>query len=171
MITRRKSDYPAAILSCTSTLSAFAIYAIIWCGVAIALPPQNNAGPSTTAQQQEVVISASKLVDQDTLKHVVLPRFVKSHGTPSERLGQVGRWYEKVCPETVGLRSVYNEFISNRVIEVARKVGAPTQRAGKCTRNIKIIFSAHPQAQVDFIASKYRVFLGYSSHPDELHML
>jgi hypothetical protein len=106
MITPRKSDYPAALHSCTSTLSVFAICAIIWCGVVRALPPQNDAAPSDNAKRQEVVISASKLVDQDTLKHVVLPRFVKSHGTQSERIGQLGRWYEHVCPETVGLRPV-----------------------------------------------------------------
>src|SRR5215469_12699063 len=74
---------------------------------------------------EEVTVTAGKQMDRSTLEHVIVPRFVESHGTPSERIGQVGRWYDGVCPETTGLQPLYNEFISRRVVEVARSVGAP----------------------------------------------
>jgi hypothetical protein len=73
-----------------------------------------------------------------------------------------------VCPETTGLQPLYNEFISRRVVEVARTVGAPAKRAGECATNVQIISSPRPQEQLDYIASRKRVQLGYSEHPTEL---
>ncbi|HEY4340883.1 MAG TPA: hypothetical protein VGM97_13140 [Steroidobacteraceae bacterium] len=152
----------------TQVSPVLALCALTWWGLASAADPQASTVPSAATQHEEVVVSASKLIDKKTLERIVLPRFVKSHGTPSERIGQIGRWYTAVCPETVGLQPAFNEYISKRVIEVARSVGAPTKRAGKCAGDIKIIFSPHPQAQLDYIASKFKVYLGYSQRPSEL---
>jgi hypothetical protein len=153
---------------CRRTFSVLAACALSWCGSASAASPQDDAAAPAATKVESVIITARKPIDQRTLEHVVLPQFVKSHGTPSERVGQVGRWYAQLCPETVGLQPAANEYISRRVVEVARQVGAPTKNAGKCTANVKIIFSPHPQAQLDYIASKYRNYLGYSRKPREL---
>jgi hypothetical protein len=168
MIIPGNNRYSQAILARRCAVSIIAIGTLSWFRTASALPPQDPAVASGSAPVEEVVVSASKLIDRKTLEHIVLPRFVKSHGTPSERIGQIGRWYAKVCPETVGLQPSYNEYISRRIVEVARGVGAPTQLAGKCAGDVKIIFSPHPQAQLDYIATKYRVYLGYSTRPSEL---
>jgi hypothetical protein len=116
----------------------------------------------------EVTVSARKDIDRRTLEHVVVPRFVESHGGASERSGQIGRWHESVCPETFGLQPLSNEFVSRRVVDVARRVGVPTKNAGKCTPNVEIIFSPQPQKQLDYIASKNKAYLGYSEHPRHL---
>ena len=133
-----------------------------------------RAKPSDKPEQQdrqpleEVTVTARKQIDRSTLEHVIVPRFVESHGTPSERIGQVGRWYDGVCPQTTGLQPLYNEYISRRVVEGARSVGAPTKRAGECTDNVEIIFTAQPQELLDHLASKYVTLLGYSERPKQL---
>jgi hypothetical protein len=168
MIIPGKNNRSRGLAPRSGAVVVIAICSLSWFRIATALSPQDTAAIASSAPVEEVVVSASKLIDRKTLEHVVLPRFVKSHGTPSERIGQIGRWYAKVCPETVGLQPAYNEYISRRIVEVARSVGAPTQRAGKCAGNVKIIFSPHPQAQLDYIASRYKVYLGYSARPGEL---
>jgi hypothetical protein len=131
-----------------------------------ASPQDKNARPAPVAPLEEIVVSANRMVDHRTLERVVVP-FVESHVTPSPRFGQISRWYEPICPQTIGLKPLYNEFISRRVVEVARRVRAPTRRAGSCTPNIEILFSFHPQEQLDYIASKNRTQLGYSEHPKD----
>src|SRR3974390_2009599 len=83
----------------------------------------------------EVTVSARKDIDRRTLEHVVVPRFVESHGAASERSGQIGRWHESVCPETFGLQSLSNEFVSRRVVDVARRVGGAAKNGGEGTPN------------------------------------
>ena len=133
-----------------------------------------RAKPSEKPEQQdrqpleEVTVTARKQIDRSTLEHVIVPRFVESHGAPSERIGQVGRWYDNVCPEIIGLQSLSSEFVARRIVEVARSVGAPTKRAGNCTPNVAIVFSSQPQEQLNYIASNARGYLGYSEHPQKL---
>jgi hypothetical protein len=117
---------------------------------------------------EEVTVTARKQIDRSTLEHVIVPRFVESHGAPSARIGQVGRWYDNICPEVIGLQSLSSEFVARRIVEVARGVGAPTKRAGNCTPNVAIVFSPQPQEQLNYIASNARGYLGYSEHPQEL---
>jgi hypothetical protein len=130
--------------------------------------PSDKSGQPQDQPLEEVTVTARKEIDRSTLEHVIVPRFVESHGTPSERIGQVGRWYDGVCPQTTGLRPLYNEYISRRVVEVARSVGAPTKRAGECTDNVEIIFTTQPQELLDHLASKYVTLLGYSERPKQL---
>ena len=57
--------------------------------------------------------------------------------------GRLARWYDPVCPLTVGLPHDFNVFIDRRKRTVARKVGAPT--AGeRCQSNILVLVTPHP---------------------------
>ncbi len=117
--------------------------------------------------QPEVVISAPREYDRRTLERVLLPQFIKSHAIASESIGQLSRWRAKVCPETSGLQAVYGEFISRRIVEIARSVGAPTERAGKCQTNVNVIFTPHPQQFLDGIVSNNPMLLGTRGHQEE----
>src|SRR6516162_1261440 len=130
--------------------------------------PSDKSGQPQDQPLEEVTVTARKQIDRSTLEHVIVPRFVESHGAPSERIGQVGRWYDNVCPEIIGLQSLSSEFVARRIVEVARSVGAPTKRAGNCTPNVAIVFSSQPQEQLNYIASNARGYLGYSEHPQKL---
>jgi len=134
-----------------------------------------SAAASVTADSEphaeprkEVTVTAKREIDRSTLEHVIVPHFVESHGAAGERIDQVGRWRADVCPETIGLQGLYNEFVSRRVVEVARSVGAPTKRAGRCATNVDIIFTRHPQELLNSITRNNRALLGYSVHWKEL---
>jgi hypothetical protein len=163
-----KNTHAAGLRHHRRTISVLVACGLSWCTCGGAAPSQDSTTASPASKIESVVVTARKPIDRRTLEHIVLPQFVKSHGTPGERVGQVGRWYAQVCPETVGLQPAANEYISRRIVEVARQVGAPTKNAGRCSANIKIIFTPRPQAQLDYIASNYRLYLGYSRKPGEL---
>ena len=164
---RRWTLDPRSLTRCVLTFVALGV-----CG----LPPSQDASaqkaeeraPQNSVPIDEVTISALKQIDRATLIQVVIPNFVKAHGAPSERIGQLGRWHEDVCPETVGLRGPADEFVSRRVLEAARRVGAPTKRTGKCKTNVNIIFSSKPQQQMDYMASKDPHLAGYSAQQGDL---
>jgi hypothetical protein len=126
-----------------------------------------TATPSPTARQvtsngqpleQVTVIGKT---DLPTLKHEI-HQFVQSHAKASTLIGQIGRWRVRVCPAVTGLRGAAAEFVSHRIENVARSVGAPTVTPGKkCSVNIEVLFTPEPQALLDQIAIKYRPLLGY----------
>jgi hypothetical protein len=141
-------------------------------GSALSAASSGQTARQPTAQEavpvDEVTVTALKQIDRATLIHVVVPKFVESHGVASERIDQLGRWRDAVCPETIGLRASYDEFVSRRVLDLARRVGAPVKRAGKCQANIAIIFSAKPQEQVETIARDDAALLGYARQQRDL---
>jgi hypothetical protein len=132
-----------------------------------ASPPTDQLPPSNSQPLDEVIVSARKF-DRRALEHVIIPQFVKSRGAASERIGQIGRWREIVCPATSGLKNPYAEFVSRRVVEVARSVGAPTKRAGDCQTNVVIIFTPRPQELLNYLGRRNKSLLGYSERGDAL---
>jgi hypothetical protein len=120
------------------------------------------ADQSDTANGQPLPeVTVIGKMDARTLNHVV-NQFIQSHAKPSAVISQIGRWSQEVCPAVFGLRSIYAETVVNRITSVSRAVGVPTKaERRKCTVNIDVIFTPEPQAQLDFIAGKYRSLLGY----------
>ncbi|HUK03219.1 MAG TPA: hypothetical protein VLW26_13150 [Steroidobacteraceae bacterium] len=117
---------------------------------------------------EEVTVTAHRPIDQHTLEHEIVPQFVQSHAGASERIDQIGRWYENICPEVSGLEPLAGEYVSRRIVELARNAGAPTRNAGKCTTNIEVVVTPQPRELLAHIASKYPVLLGYSRFPKKL---
>jgi hypothetical protein len=87
--------------------------------------------------------------------------FVQSRAAPAERLGKIARWETGVCPIAVGLRPAFLKFITQRIRDVAVKVGAKVNDRPSCRPNIEIVFTSVPQALVDNIRQRSRVYLGY----------
>jgi hypothetical protein len=87
--------------------------------------------------------------------------FVQSRAAPAERLGKIARWETGVCPIAVGLRPAFLKFITQRIRDVAVKVGAKVNARPSCRPNIEIVFTSVPQALVDNIRQRSRVYLGY----------
>jgi hypothetical protein len=123
--------------------------------------PTDLSAPQDSHSLQEVRVTASKL-DRRTLKRVAI-QFVKLHGAVSPVIHQIGRWRADVCPRVTGLYAGAAAFVSRRVKEVARSVGAPTPRVGqKCTVNVEIVFTPQPQQLLNHIAKVYPALLGSS---------
>ncbi len=129
--------------------------------LAAAAQPADQSAPRDSPALQEVQVTASRL-DRHTLKRVAI-QFVKLHGAVSPVIHQIGRWGADVCPGVTGLDAAADAFVSRRVKEVARSVGAPTRGVGKrCVVNVEIVFTAEPQQLLNHIAKAYPMLLGSS---------
>jgi hypothetical protein len=123
-------------------------------------PPHDS--PSGSEQTlQEVTVTAARVQDQRALARAV-SGFVTSHAAPGTRINQIGRWHEPVCPLVSGLQPPGQDYITRKILDVARAVGAPTGSAGrKCAATVEIVFTREPQALLDRIAKAYRPLLGF----------
>jgi len=127
---------------------------VILAATAAAAPPVDTSPPL-----QEVTVIGK--LDAHTLNREIR-QFVQAHAAPSAMIGQVGRWHEAICPGITGLQGAAEQFVSSRMLDVARTVGAPVPNAGrKCVANGEVIFTPSPQQLLDHIADKYRPLLGF----------
>lgn len=107
----------------------------------------------------EVVITGTH--DRKTLEQVIIPKFVASHSAPAAATGQLARWRLPICPRVTGVEAVYAGYLTQRIIQQAQSVGAPTaSTAPPCVPNIEILFTPYPQQQLDGIAHQYPRLLG-----------
>ncbi len=123
---------------------------------------KDNPTAANSAALQEVTVTARKLIDERTLDRVIIPRFVQSHGEPNPYSHQVGRWRKPglICPSVEGLQPGFADYVSRRIIVVAKSVGAPTAEYGHCKPNVEIIFTPNPQEQISYFDKSYRDLLG-----------
>lgn len=87
-------------------------------------------------------------------------QFVRQH-LPEGISGQLARFRDDICVGVVGLPPEFGDFIARRVVEVAGQVHAPVARAADCTPNVNVVFTPKPQAQLDDIAKRKDVLLGF----------
>jgi hypothetical protein len=90
----------------------------------------------------------------------VIDKFVGSITSPA-RAGKIARWKTGVCPMTIGLPPKFAAYITWRVRDVARLIGAPVATDAACRPNIHIIFIDQPQALLDGVRKKSPAYLGY----------
>jgi hypothetical protein len=143
---------------------ALLVGAMLNASLGAAAQPVDPSAPQDSRSIAEVQVTASKL-DQRTLERVV-SQFAKSHGAANAAVHQIGRWRVVVCPEVTGLQPAASAFVSRRVTEVARSVGAPAPEAGTsgkgCAVNVHIVFTSQPQLLLDHVAKAYPALLGSS---------
>jgi hypothetical protein len=137
---------------------------------AAALPatafPQTNVGAGTDQAPplQEVTVTANRL-DKNVLEHVIIPRFVESHGKPNPKTNQVGRWIAPftICPKIRGVKPAAQDYVTRRIFAVATRVGAPVEVNPQCKATVEVIFTPNPQDQVSYFARHYRKILGVTA--------
>lgn len=97
--------------------------------------------------------------------------FVQSLATPTHASNKVARWEDPICPTTVGLKKQFASFITQRVKEIAGKVGAPVNANDGCAPNIAIVFTTAPQALLENIRRNQAGYLGYYDNSTQLDAL
>ena len=124
--------------------------------------------PADSSREHEpeipsITVTGHRQIDPDTLEHTILPKFVQSHSSLSERTHQIGRWPDEVCPDTFGLQSDFEEYVSRRIQRIAEGVGAPG-RSGlfQCTVNVQIVFTSKAKEQLAHVAESRPDLLGYA---------
>ena len=96
-------------------------------------------------------------------------QFVRTH-IPEGMSDQLARFRDDVCVSVQGLPAEFDAFIAKRVIEVAAQVRAPVAKTANCTPNVHVIFTAQPQAQLDDIAKRKDILIGYHFSAQLKHM-
>lgn len=86
--------------------------------------------------------------------------FVERHAVVT-RNDQYARWHDRLCVRTWGLPLEFNALISNRVMDIAERVGARTNRDEVCRPNVRIGFTTEPQRMIDEVARHYPIVLGF----------
>jgi hypothetical protein len=110
------------------------------------------------APTESVIVTAPKDVPPEVIDH-----FIESFAAPTQLLGKLSRWETGICPVAVGLRPAAIKFITQRLRDTARKVGAPVNDRPHCRPNIEIVFTTTPQGLLDNVRKDHVIYLGYSS--------
>jgi hypothetical protein len=109
---------------------------------------------------ESVTVVATKPSD------AAIKTFVETRAVPTRVLNKIARWSVKVCPHTFGLGDNYAKYINQRILDIARAVGAPVNVDPSCRANIEVAFTSAPQGLMDDVRKTIPVFLGYY---DSLH--
>ena len=102
-----------------------------------------------------------------TKSRAVLQDFARSFAARSQIIGKIARWETGICPVTTGLPPEDAAFVTQRLKDVAARVGAPISADKACKHNIEIVFTRTPQALLDNIKKTQENFLGYHDSPEQ----
>jgi hypothetical protein len=87
-------------------------------------------------------------------------QFVRLH-IPQSQSEQLARFRDAICVSVQGLPPEFDAFVAKRIVDLAKQVHAPVAPAADCLANVNVIFSAHPQAQINDIAKRKDVLIGF----------
>jgi len=117
---------------------------------------------ATGAQTQKIQPSSTETVtvlgvrksDEKALMDTI-SQFVDQHAARDRKSGLLVRDTPSgVCPITLGLPEDYDRFVTTRVADVARQVGAGVQSVGNCHANIEIMFTNEPQELITSLSDR-----------------
>jgi len=118
----------------------------------------------SAATAQPARPAAENVTVTSTKSREVLEKFVEAFAAPTRMTEKLSRWEDGICPVAVGLPAGFTTFVTKRMKDVARQVGAPANEKESCAHNIAVVFTTKPQAFLDTIRKKQPWFLGYSDN-------
>lgn len=87
--------------------------------------------------------------------------FVTTYAQPTLFLGKIARWRAGICPETQGFIESLSASVTQRLREIAAKIGAPVDPNLHCKPNILIYFTREPQSLLNELVKRNDAFLGF----------
>jgi hypothetical protein len=96
-------------------------------------------------------------------------RFVLQH-LPQALSDQYPRFRDAICVKVIGLPPEFDAFVAKRIVDLAGEVHAPVANSGACAPNVHVIFTPTPQAQLDDIAKRRDILIGFH-FPSQLEKL
>lgn len=140
------------------------------CAVFGAVPavPLAAQQPQAADSGQTITVTGER-ADSEAERRREAARFVDSHAVRT-RIGQLARWHEPVCVRAGGLPLEINARISIRVMDIAERLGIPTNRAELCRPNVRIAFTGEPQRMVRLAERRNHQVVGfhYASQRDRI---
>jgi hypothetical protein len=121
-------------------------------------PQPNTDVTSNPAEISDVTVMAARPPTDEELAGNSLSQFVVHHATVryfnTGVTGSLARWRggkQSICPATDGLSPAQNAYVTARVRALATYVGAPVDSAPQCKSNVQILFTNHPQENMDAV--------------------
>lgn len=105
-----------------------------------------------TSGLAEITVVAPRPPKPEEIAGDNVATFIRTHGKPGKRIGQLGRWEKAPCPAAVGLSPAFNEFITTRIQAIENAVHISQQSAQPCKQDVLIVFTTEPQAFLDDVA-------------------
>lgn len=125
---------------------------------AVAQDVSNTAAPPF-AGGDDIVVTGRRPVPPKAFERTV-KSFVEAQGQPGP-IGQVPRWGEPVCPSTTGLSPQFNAFVTQRIKQIAARVGAPGPADCRGANNVLVIFTIMPDTLMADVRKRHEGLLGY----------
>ena len=117
--------------------------------------------PAFALPPESITVIATKPTDE------TIRNFEESRAQPTYILGRMARWTRPICPATMGLGDKYAKYVTQRIRDVAKAVGAPVS-ADPCGRpNIEVMFTLNPQILLDNVRKSQPLLLGYHHNERE----
>jgi hypothetical protein len=115
--------------------------------------------PASTAPAaaplESVTVTATKPSD------AAIESFIATRAAPTRMTGKMARWKTGICPQALGLGADFAKYITQRIRDIAKAVGAPVNDDPACKPNIEVAFTTTPQALLDNVRKNQPVLLGY----------
>jgi hypothetical protein len=121
----------------------------------------DEAPRASASNLPEVTVVAPRPVTAEQIAGNSVPTFVRAHGNPSFRTGQLSRWETAICASTMGLAQSFNDFVTARVQTVAAAIYTQPRAATPCKPNVLVVFTTVPQQLMDNVATKQPQLLGF----------
>lgn len=122
----------------------------------------DQASPSGAAAPTGNTVSPLTLTAPEKPNPLVSPesQFVRQH-LPEGISEQFPRFHDAICVKVVGLPPEFDAFVAKRIFDLAGEVHAPIARSATCVPNINVLFTPQPQAQLDDIAKRKDILIGF----------
>jgi hypothetical protein len=138
--------------------------AMMGVGLALALA----ASPALAKQTDAAGKSTSSTVSPVTVNPPAKPnplvspesQFVRLH-LPQGVSDQFPRFRDAICVRVIGLPPEFDAFVAKRIVDLANEVRAPVANGATCVPNVDVIFTPRPQAQLDDIAKRRDILIGF----------
>ena len=123
---------------------------------------QAHAPPAAEPPTPASTVSGVTVTAPEKANPLVNPesQFVRSH-LPEGQSDQLPRFRDAICVSVIGLPPEFGAFVAKRVTDMAEKVRAPVAKAANCAPNVHVIFTPQPQAQLDDIARRRDILIGF----------
>ncbi len=121
----------------------------------------------TAAQPAPSILPSDQPVENVTVEAAKIPEeqgihdFVTHSGEATLFLGKVARWRQPICPETQGFIEPAAAMVTQRVRDMAAKIGAPVNPDLHCKANVLIYFTREPQMLLNQLMKRDENMLGF----------
>jgi hypothetical protein len=144
---------------------------LLACALALTAPlPANAQTPAQPPVSQPPAANADSVIVTGA-RDAAIAKFVETRAAATRFAGKIARWQSRICPMTYGIPANYAKFVTEKLKQVARDVGAKTNVYPACQINIQIVFTTKPQALMDNIRKEHPVYLGYHDNSSQAEQM